>query len=77
MIACLCEDDATSLNYLWVHMDDPKRCACGYWFKLVPAKKFWEDIGYCPPYLKDWIPFPSHWIIDDNEFVDNLVPRCY
>lgn len=53
MIACLCEDDATSLNYLWVHMDEPKRCACGYWFKLVPAKKFWEDIGYCPPYLKD------------------------
>lgn len=38
IIGCICEEDSTSINWMWVHKDDPKRCACGHWFKLVEAK---------------------------------------
>ena len=44
LIGCLCEEDQTHVNYMWVHLGDPKRCECGNWFKAVPARKFWEDI---------------------------------
>lgn len=43
-IGCQCEEDQTALNYMWVHAGEPKRCECGYWFKLVPAEKFWEKL---------------------------------
>jgi len=44
LIGCLCEEDATHLNYMWVHMSEPKRCECGYYFKAVAARKFWEEL---------------------------------
>ncbi|XP_015921187.1 cytochrome c oxidase subunit 5B, mitochondrial [Parasteatoda tepidariorum] len=38
IVGCICDEDSTAINWLWVHKDDPKRCACGHWFKLVDAK---------------------------------------
>lgn len=38
MIGCICEEDATTINYMWLHKGEPKRCECGYWFQLTEAK---------------------------------------
>jgi len=38
MIGCICEEDSTSIIYMWLHKGDPKRCECGHWFKLVDGK---------------------------------------
>ncbi|XP_060519337.1 cytochrome c oxidase subunit 5B, mitochondrial-like [Cylas formicarius] len=35
IVGCVCEEDATSVNWMWLHKGEPKRCECGYWFKLV------------------------------------------
>jgi len=38
MIGCVCEEDSTCINYMWLHMGEQKRCECGHWFKLVEGK---------------------------------------
>ena len=43
MIGCKCEEDSTAIKYMWLHLGEPKRCECGFWFKAVPAEKFWEQ----------------------------------
>ncbi|XP_050308326.1 cytochrome c oxidase subunit 5B, mitochondrial-like [Anthonomus grandis grandis] len=35
IIGCICEEDATSVNWMWLHKGEPKRCECGHWFTLV------------------------------------------
>ncbi|KAL5016946.1 hypothetical protein ScPMuIL_006535 [Solemya velum] len=40
-VGCICEEDAISINYMMLHKGEPKRCECGYWFKLV---EFTSDI---------------------------------
>lgn len=45
MIGCQCDEDATSINYMWVHLDEPKRCECGHWFKAVEAPDYEEMLG--------------------------------
>ncbi|XP_022917835.1 cytochrome c oxidase subunit 5B, mitochondrial-like [Onthophagus taurus] len=35
IIGCVCECESCSITYMWLHKDAPKRCECGYWFKLV------------------------------------------
>ncbi|CAG9854054.1 unnamed protein product [Phyllotreta striolata] len=34
LVGCICEDLSTSVNYMWIYKGIPKRCECGYWFKL-------------------------------------------
>ena len=34
IIGCICEDDQTYVNWMWVHAGSPRRCECGFWFKL-------------------------------------------
>lgn len=36
LVGCICEKDSTVINYMWLACDTPRRCECGYWFKLVP-----------------------------------------
>ncbi|KAG8191148.1 hypothetical protein JTE90_016661 [Oedothorax gibbosus] len=41
IIGCICEEEATSINWMWVHQDEMRRCYCGHYFKLVEAKPFY------------------------------------
>lgn len=36
LVGCICERDSTVVSYMWLHAGEPRRCECGYWFKLVP-----------------------------------------
>ncbi|KAJ9593206.1 hypothetical protein L9F63_015251 [Diploptera punctata] len=35
MIGCICPDECSNINFMWLHKGEPKRCGCGHWFKLV------------------------------------------
>lgn len=35
MVGCICEEDQSHINWMWLHEGTPRRCECGYWFKLV------------------------------------------
>ncbi|XP_034947127.1 cytochrome c oxidase subunit 5B, mitochondrial-like [Chelonus insularis] len=35
IVGCICEEDSTSIVWMWLHSDTPRRCFCGHWFKLV------------------------------------------
>ncbi|CAG5127277.1 unnamed protein product [Candidula unifasciata] len=37
MVGCICEEDALSINWMTVYRGEPKRCECGYWFKLADS----------------------------------------
>jgi len=43
LVGCICEPDQQYVMYFWVRKDEPKRCMCGHWFKLVEAE---EDLFY-------------------------------
>ena len=34
MVGCSCAEDDTNVKWFWLFEDKPKRCQCGYWFKL-------------------------------------------
>lgn len=34
MIGCVCEEDSTSIVWMWLHEGHPRRCECGHWFKI-------------------------------------------
>ncbi|XP_063612966.1 cytochrome c oxidase subunit 5B, mitochondrial-like [Penaeus indicus] len=38
LVGCICEEDATSINWMWLEKGESKRCECGYWFQLQDAK---------------------------------------
>ena len=35
LVACICHPDQLHMSYMWLHKGTPKRCYCGYWFKLT------------------------------------------
>ncbi|XP_015188884.1 PREDICTED: cytochrome c oxidase subunit 5B, mitochondrial-like [Polistes dominula] len=35
LVGCICEEDHSHINWMWLHQGTPRRCECGYWFKLV------------------------------------------
>ncbi|XP_066258595.1 cytochrome c oxidase subunit 5B, mitochondrial-like isoform X1 [Euwallacea similis] len=35
LIGCICEDDSTSISWMWLHKGEPRSCECGHWYKLV------------------------------------------
>ncbi|XP_050737924.1 cytochrome c oxidase subunit 5B, mitochondrial-like [Eriocheir sinensis] len=38
LVGCICEEDATCINWMWLEKGETKRCECGYWFQLADAK---------------------------------------
>uniref|UniRef100_A0A1D1ZBT3 Cytochrome c oxidase subunit 5B, mitochondrial n=1 Tax=Anthurium amnicola TaxID=1678845 RepID=A0A1D1ZBT3_9ARAE len=38
LIGCICEEDSENVVWMWLRQSEPKRCACGYWFKLKQAE---------------------------------------
>jgi len=43
IVGCICEPDQQYVMYMWVRKEEPKRCMCGHWFKVVDAE---EDLFY-------------------------------
>lgn len=44
LVACVCETSQSFVKYTHVYKNEPKRCQCGHWLKLVDAPKFWQKI---------------------------------
>lgn len=42
MISCLCEPEAQCTIQMWLHQNEPARCACGIWFLLYYKEPFVE-----------------------------------
>merc|ERR1712198_301978 len=38
IVGCVCEEDSISVNWMYLHRGECKRCECGYYFKLVDLK---------------------------------------
>lgn len=38
IVGCICHEEAFYVNYMWLYKGEPKRCECGYWFKLTEMK---------------------------------------
>lgn len=34
IIGCVCEEDTSHVNWMWLHEGMTRRCECGHWFKL-------------------------------------------
>ncbi|ELT99102.1 hypothetical protein CAPTEDRAFT_20548 [Capitella teleta] len=37
IVGCICEEDSLTVNWMYLHQGESKRCECGHWFKLVPV----------------------------------------
>lgn len=35
LVGCICDEDSTNINWVWLHKGEPKRCECGHWYTLV------------------------------------------
>ncbi|CAO1395862.1 unnamed protein product [Diamesa hyperborea] len=35
LVGCICEEEQTYVQWMWLYQGSPKRCECGHWFKLV------------------------------------------
>ncbi|KAL1461023.1 hypothetical protein WDU94_012956 [Cyamophila willieti] len=35
IVGCICEPEQFNIVWMWVEAEMPRRCGCGYWFKLV------------------------------------------
>lgn len=35
IVGCICEDESSHINWMWLHKGTPTRCGCGFWFKLA------------------------------------------
>ncbi|XP_062622343.1 uncharacterized protein LOC134283841 [Saccostrea cucullata] len=40
LIACLCDEDSNTLEYMWLHKGEPQRCLCGIFFRLEEVDAF-------------------------------------
>ncbi|MCL4123631.1 UNVERIFIED_CONTAM: hypothetical protein GTU68_048875 [Idotea baltica] len=38
IVGCICQEEATSINWMWLTQGESKRCECGFFFKLTEAK---------------------------------------
>ena len=34
MVGCVCNEEDTNIKWFWIFEGKPKRCECGYWYKL-------------------------------------------
>ncbi|CAI9726706.1 cytochrome c oxidase subunit 5B, mitochondrial-like [Octopus vulgaris] len=38
LIGCICEEESLVIHWMHLYKGEPKRCQCGYWFKLSEMK---------------------------------------
>jgi len=38
LMGCVCEEDSTVINWMWLHKGEARRCECGHYFKLTEFK---------------------------------------
>nr|AIU94781.1 hypothetical protein [Phragmatopoma lapidosa] len=43
LVGCICEEDSLSINWMYLHKGEEKRCACGFYFKLSELQH--QDYG--------------------------------
>ncbi|XP_071482246.1 cytochrome c oxidase subunit 5B, mitochondrial-like [Diadema setosum] len=34
IVGCICEEEQTHINWMWLYAGEPQRCECGHWFQL-------------------------------------------
>lgn len=68
LIACVCEPSQNHVRYTFVRKDEPKRCYCGHWLKLVEAPRFWEKIP-----KEDLITIPYFRELEEEGKLDKLL----
>ncbi|XP_038056589.1 cytochrome c oxidase subunit 5B, mitochondrial-like [Patiria miniata] len=34
IVGCICEEEQTFINWMWLHAGEAQRCDCGHWFQL-------------------------------------------
>jgi len=43
LIGCVCEEDSVTIQWMYLHKGEEKRCGCGYWFKCIDLP--YQDYG--------------------------------
>lgn len=43
ILGCICHEDQTYVQWLWLYKDVPKRCECGHWYKLYHVEPFVDE----------------------------------
>ncbi|GAB1606433.1 cytochrome c oxidase subunit 5B, mitochondrial-like [Argonauta hians] len=38
LVGCICEEESLAIHWMHLYKGEPKRCECGYWFKLSEMK---------------------------------------
>ncbi|RZF33821.1 hypothetical protein LSTR_LSTR010369 [Laodelphax striatellus] len=38
VIGCICTDESTAIQWMWLKRGAPQQCACGHYFQLTDAK---------------------------------------
>lgn len=67
-IACVCEETQNHVKYTTIYKNEPKRCQCGHWLKLVEAPKFWEKIP-----KEDLVTIPYFRDLEEEGLLDSLL----
>lgn len=68
ILACVCEPEQTFHRFMKIYADEPRRCQCGYWVKLVDAPRFWEKIP-----REDLLQIPYFQHLEEEGLLDDYL----
>lgn len=70
LVACSCEEAQTFVKYTYIHVNEPKRCACGFWMELVEPPRFWEKIP-----KEDLLEVSMFRDMEEEGYLDDFLAR--